>query len=113
MRDADVGAVVVTDSTDGAIGVLTDRDIVVRAVAVDMDTILTPVRDIPSAAAVSLHPDDAIGWAEELVRRHAIRRLAVVDRDGTIVGILSLGDLATDADVGEALADISAAPPNR
>jgi CBS domain-containing protein len=112
MRDADVGVVVITDSHEGLAGVLTDRDIVVRAVAVERDLSLTPVREILSAEPISVHPDEDIARAEELMRQHAIRRLPVLDGDGTVIGLVALGDLVGPGADPQTLNDISAAPPN-
>lgn len=109
MREADVGALVVTDSS-GIRGVLTDRDITVRVVAVGNDPATTAVGDIVAPDLVAVSPHDDLDTAVELMRINALRRLPVLDGD-RLVGILSLGDLAIDRDATSALADISAQPP--
>jgi CBS domain-containing protein len=111
MRDSNIGDVVVTD--DGRLcGILTDRDVVVRAIAEGRDPTLTRVGDIASGELTTVSPDDTVDRAVQLMRERAIRRLPV-QRDGQIVGVVALGDLAIERDYTSALADISAAPPNR
>ena len=110
MRDTDIGDVVVLDN-GRLCGILTDRDIVVRALAAGCDPNRTSVGEICSRALVTLAPDDSTGQAVRVMREHAIRRLPIED-GGRVVGIVTLGDVAVDADRRSALADISAAPPN-
>ncbi len=110
MKRGDIGDVIVTD--DGRVcGVVTDRDIVVRALAEGRDPATTPLAEICSRRVVTLAPDDSVAVAVQLMREHAIRRLPVVDGDNP-VGIVSIGDLAIERDSDSALANISAAPPN-
>ena len=110
MRDNDIGDVVVLDN-GRLCGILTDRDIVVRALAAGCDPNRTSVGEICSRALVTLAPDDSTGQAVRVMREHAIRRLPI-EEGGRVVGIVTLGDVAVDADRRSALADISAAPPN-
>ena len=110
MADGDVGAVIVTD--DGGIaGIITDRDIVVRAIAEGRDPGSTQVRDASTANPTTLAPDQSIDDAIRIMREQDIRRIPVV-QDGRPVGILSIGDLAVERDTDSALADISASDPN-
>ena len=110
MRDNDIGDVVVLDN-GRLCGILTDRDIVVRALAAGCDPNRTSVGEVCSRALVTLAPEDSTGQAVRVMREHAIRRLPIED-GGRVVGIVTLGDVAVDADRRSALADISAAPPN-
>jgi CBS domain-containing protein len=110
MRDGDIGDVIVTDG-DGVRGIVTDRDIVVRAVAEDRAPSGVTVGEICSGELVTVNADDDIERAVRLMRTHAVRRLPVV-QDGRLVGVVSLGDLAVDRDERSVLADISAADPN-
>ncbi|MFJ7154154.1 CBS domain-containing protein [Streptomyces sp. NPDC101118] len=111
MRDADIGDVLVVD--DGMLrGILTDRDLVVRAMAEDRDPAQTSVQNVCSAQPVTVGPDDGIDRAVALMREHALRRLPVTEDDGKLVGIVSIGDLALDKDPSSALADISSAEAN-
>jgi CBS domain-containing protein len=110
MRDADIGDVLVVDN--GVLrGILTDRDVVVRAIAEDRKPDDTPVRAVCSPDLVTVRPDDSTDEAVSLMREHALRRLPVTE-DGQLVGIVTLGDLALDRDPASALADISAAEAN-
>ena len=110
MRDADVGAILITES-DVLSGIVTDRDIVVRAVAEGRDPDETRAGDVCTSDPQTLSPDDDLGDAVRRVKSENIRRLPVVE-DGKPVGILSLGDLAERLDPESVLADISAAPAN-
>jgi CBS domain-containing protein len=112
MLDRGTGDVIVTDGHGGLSGILTDRDIVTRVIAVERNPALTPLRDVLSANPVAVHPDDDADIASSLMRHHAVRRLPVTDDDGTVVGIVSLGDLAVGGDAGAILAAISAAAPS-
>jgi CBS domain-containing protein len=110
MRDADIGDVVVVDG--GRVrGILTDRDIVVRAVAEGFDPAKETVDTIYTGDVATVSPETATDEAVRIMREKAIRRLPVVEDDRP-AGIVSIGDLAVAADGESALADISAAPPN-
>ena len=111
MREADIGALVVTDSS-GVRGVLTDRDVTVRVVAAGSDPATTAVGDIVAPDLVAVSPHDDVDTATELMRTNALRRLPVLDGE-RLVGIVSLGDLAIDRDATSALADISAEAPSQ
>jgi CBS domain-containing protein len=111
MRDGNIGDVVVLE--DGQIrGILTDRDIVIRALAEGMDPSRTTVGQVCSRELTTLSPDDSVAQAVSIMRDKAIRRLPVVE-DGRPIGIVSLGDLAVEREPDSALGGISAAPPNR
>jgi CBS domain-containing protein len=110
MRDRDVGDVLVVDG-DQVLGILTDRDVVVRAVARGLDPNATRVDEVCTRDLLAVDADGPIEEAVGLMRERAVRRLVVAD-DGQIVGIVSIGDLAMERDRDSALADISAAAPN-
>ena len=107
MRTRDVGDVLVADDWR-VVGVLTDRDITVRAVAEGVDPLAVSAEAVCSPHPVVVGPDDSAAAAVQLMREHAVRRLPVVE-DGRPVGIVSLGDLALVRDPDSALADISRA----
>ncbi|HMG42657.1 MAG TPA: CBS domain-containing protein [Acidimicrobiales bacterium] len=110
MREHDIGDVLVTE--DGVLrGILTDRDIVVRAVAAGRHPAATSTGEVCSAAIQTVGADDPTTQAAEIMRQHALRRLPVIE-DSRLVGIVSIGDLAVADDPKSPLADISAAPPN-
>lgn len=108
MRDEDTGAIPVVDN-GRAVGMVTDRDIVVRAVA-DGDRVDRPVREILTSHLVSVRPDSTTREANDLMSEHQVRRLPVVEND-RLVGIVSLGDLAVkegrDKRSGDTLQSIS------
>ena len=108
MRDEDTGVVPVVEH-GRPIGMLTDRDIVVRAVA-ENGQLDRPVRDIATTNVVCVTPDMSTREANELMREHQVRRLPVVEGE-RLVGVVSLGDLAvkegSDRRMGETLEQIS------
>ena len=95
---------------DRMIGAVSDRDIAVRAVAEGKDG-KTKVRDVMTAGVIWAYEDDSVDAAAELMSKHQIRRLPIVNVDKRLVGIVALGDFAVDtADIktaGEALSEIS------
>ncbi|MFG3496906.1 CBS domain-containing protein [Streptomyces sp. NPDC047928] len=110
MRAQDIGDVLVADG-DRLVGVVTDRDITLRAVAEGADPLTVNAQTVCTPDPVCVGPNDEVATAVELMRRHAIRRLPVVE-DGRPLGVVSIGDLAISEDPRSALADISRAEPN-
>jgi CBS domain-containing protein len=110
MREGNIGNVIVTDGGRVA-GIVTDRDIVIRAIAEGREARSTTVGDVCTSDARTLAPEDSVEAAAQAMAENGIRRLPVVDH-GKLVGIVSLGDLAQDRDAGPPLAEISAASPN-
>jgi CBS domain-containing protein len=109
MRALDVGAVPVCHNGKLA-GMLTDRDISVRAVADGRDPSRTTVRETMSEGIVYVFDDQDVSDAAHVMEQKQIRRLPVLDRDKRLVGIVSLGDIAVHASSslgGEALRDVS------
>jgi CBS domain-containing protein len=108
MRDEDTGVVPVVDN-GRAVGMVTDRDIVIRAVA-DGSTPNRPIREIVTSAIISATPDMSTREAAQLMSEHQIRRLPVVENE-RLVGIVSLGDIAVkegkDSRSGDTLQSIS------
>jgi CBS domain-containing protein len=111
MRDRDIGALIVLEKEDVA-GLITDRDIVVRAIADSRMPDETPVSDVVSDQLVTISPEDDLGRVVRTMREHALRRVPVLE-GGRPVGIVSLGDLAVDRDPDSVLGEISASEPNR
>jgi len=97
LSDADVGCAPVV-SNEMVLGVLTDRDIVVRAVAEGQNLKTTKVQDILTPGAIHCSEDDDISTAAELMAEHQIRRIVVVSRDNKLAGVLSLADIASYTD---------------
>jgi CBS domain-containing protein len=109
MKGQDIGDVVVMD--DGSIyGIVTDRDIVIRAIAENRDPRQTRLGDIATTKLVTVRPDDDVNTAIDMMRKNAVRRIPVVER-GAPIGIVSLGDLAQRRDPKSVLGQVSAAPP--
>jgi CBS domain-containing protein len=95
MKSLDVGSLPVCDN-DRLSGMLTDRDIVVRAVAEGRDPGNVKVRDIMTEGICSCFEDDDVSEAARLMKEKQIRRLAILNHDRRLIGILSLGDLAVE-----------------
>ena len=111
MRDSDIGDVIVLDENGTICGVVTDRDIVVRAAADDRRPSELRLGEICSPNVATVGPTDDVDDAVRTMREQALRRLPVA-QDHRPVGIVSLGDLAIERDPESVLAGISAAPGN-
>jgi CBS domain-containing protein len=110
MRDGDVGSLIVVDNGSVA-GIVTDRDIVVRAIADGKDPGSTRVSEVATMNPTTLTVDQSVEDAIRVMREKDIRRIPVV-QDGRPAGIVSLGDLAIERDTESVLADIASEPPN-
>lgn len=95
MRRLDIGALPVCDGSR-LIGMLTDRDITLRSTADGRDPHLTPVRDIMTPGVAWASENDPVEEAARIMRDHRIRRLPIVDERHSLVGVVSLGDLAVN-----------------
>jgi CBS domain-containing protein len=113
MASYDVGAVPVTDEDGSLLGLVTDRDLVVRVLAGRHDPREIHLGDIATKTVVSATPDMQLSQARDLMAEHQVRRLPVL-KDDRLVGILSLGDLAlataSKRIVGEMLEEVSESP---
>ena len=109
MRDGDFGMMPVGED-DRLIGTISDRDIVIRAIAEGKDA-GTKVRDAMSEGVVWAYEDDFVEQAARIMSERQVRRLPVVDRDKQLVGIVALGDLAVESSeiqpAAQALSEIS------
>lgn len=92
MRSSNVGSVVITEQ-DRPIGILTDRDIVLRITALNQDPSSIPVRDVMSRNPVVVSEDLGIWELIHMMKKHAVRRFPIVSGDGKLVGIITLDDL--------------------
>lgn len=93
MRDQSIGDVVVTHGPT-MVGLVTDRDIVVRAIAEDLPPKSTPLRAITSHEVLMIEQSATVDEAVQAMRERGVRRLLVCDADRKVVGILSLSDIA-------------------
>jgi CBS domain-containing protein len=100
----DCGALPVVESETShlPVGIVTDRDIVVRLVARGEDTRESRVRDVMTDVAVTVDAEADLEEARRRMEDHQLRRLMVVRQDGTCVGLVSLADVAGAASPGEA-----------
>ncbi len=110
MRQLDAGVLPVVDG-DKVVGMITDRDITIRATAEGRDPVTTKVSEIMTSEVVFTYDDEDVKDAAKLMQDHQVRRLVVLDREKKLVGIVSLGDLAVDTKddklKGQVLEDIS------
>lgn len=116
MRRQDIGVLPVCDGTR-LVGMITDRDITIRAIAEDRDPKQTKVKDCMSSDLVYCFDDQTETEAEQIMQEKQIRRLPIISREKQLVGIVSLGDLAKRGssveEAGETLRRVSQPPGNR
>ena len=109
MRDGDIGATPVVED-ERLVGMVTDRDVVVRVIAEGGDVRTKTARDAMSPGILYCFVDDSVEAVLENMGDQQIRRLPVIDRQKRLVGVVSLGDLALSGKrkaAGEALQEIS------
>jgi CBS domain-containing protein len=111
MRDDGIGDVLVVEGGEVR-GIVTDRDITIRAVAEGRDPSGTTLADVCSSELVTAAPEDNADDAAQRMREAGVRRVPVID-NGQPIGVVSIGDLAIEKDPGSALGDISSQPPNQ
>jgi CBS domain-containing protein len=97
MWDLDIGCVPIVDERRHVIGILTDRDVCMATYTQGKAPQQILVREAMAREVYSCLPDDNLPEAEEIMRRHRVRRLPVVDLDGQLVGLISLNDLARES----------------
>jgi CBS domain-containing protein len=110
MRSEDIGDVFIADH-GSLVGVLTDRDITLRAVAEGVDPLTVNVGSVCTPDVVTIRPGDTVSTAVTLMRTHAVRRLPVIE-NGHPIGVVTIGDLAQEQEPDSALAEISRAVPD-
>ena len=112
MKSEDVGSLPILEG-EKVTGVITDRDIVIRAVAEEKDPRGMPVREVASRELVTIRPDEDLSEALKLMASYQVRRLPVVDEDNTLVGVLAQADIAMEGketDFAHMVEDISRTP---
>jgi CBS domain-containing protein len=97
MKEADVGILPVVDG-DELVGVITDRDLVIRGTALGFDPASASVAEVMTRHVVFCRPSASVAQASRLMATERVRRLLVVDSARELVGMLSLGDIARCAD---------------
>ena len=100
MRDEDVGFAPIVEG-DQLIGAVTDRDIAMKVVGEGKDPQTTTVMEIASTDLVTVHPDQDLDEALQLMAHNQVRRLPVVGQDGQLVGVLAQADVAQEAQAAE------------
>ena len=114
MRDLDVGALPICGSDDRLAGMITDRDIAIRAVAEGKDPGTVKVSELADGKPVTIGADDSVEEALSTMRKHGVRRLPVIDGQ-RLVGMVSQADVAKNLPedkVGDLVDAISSAPSN-
>jgi CBS domain-containing protein len=110
MRDRDIGFLPVVEAGQ-LLGVVTDRDLVLRTMATGMDMKTMLGRDMVTSPGLYVFDDQTVDEAGQIMRDHQIRRLVILNRkDGNVVGVVSLGDLATNTpseEAGDVLKSVS------
>lgn len=97
MKSEDVGIIPVVDGSKSLIGVITDRDIALRAVGEGRDLATTTVRDIMSASVHTCREDDSVDDVMELMGTEQVRRIPIVDERGALVGVVAQADVVLQA----------------
>jgi len=97
MKALNVGVLPVCGDNDKLVGMVTDRDITVRATAEALPPRLGQVQDVMTPDVIYVFEDQDVAEAARLMEQHQVRRLVVLNRDKRLVGIVSLGDLAVKA----------------
>ena len=112
MKEQDTGVVPVCEGNK-IIGLVTDRDIVVRLIADGKDPLNAHVNEVMTKSVRKVHEDATVDDVLSLMSSSEIRRVPVVNKNDELVGIVSIGDISSDTrKAGEALNDISEARPN-
>jgi CBS domain-containing protein len=115
MEQLDIGVLPICGNDERLKGMLTDRDIVVKVLAHDMDPATTPVSDFAQGTPVWIPADASIEEALDLMREHAVKRLPVIDENKQLCGIITEADIAislSPATTGRVVEAIALAQPD-
>jgi CBS domain-containing protein len=112
MADFDCGAIPVVRSEEAPqpLGIITDRDIVIRLVAENRNPLEAPARDAMTEQVVTVRPDQSLQEVADAMEENQVRRIVVVDENGALVGIVSQADVALNAPrevIAEVLQEVS------
>lgn len=100
MNENHIGSIPVCDNEQKLVGIITDRDIVLRTIACDKDVKQTKVTDIMTTDVIRTSRDTEVSWVADIMAKNQVRRIPVVE-DEKLVGIISVGDLARNDEVPE------------
>jgi CBS domain-containing protein len=108
MKNEDIGPVLIVDNNDSRtlVGIITDRDIVLKVIADGQDPRTTPVGEAMSKKLVTCRPDDDLDTAMKAMAQFQLRRIPVVEENMRLVGIISQADLATRVDAPERTGEV-------
>jgi len=108
MQSEDIGPVPIVDDleTRNLLGIVTDRDIALRAVARGLDTRKTTAEEVMTRELVTCGVEDEIESALDLMARHQVRRLPIVDGESRLVGMISQADVATRLNESDKIAEV-------
>ncbi|MFW5973036.1 MAG: CBS domain-containing protein [Bacteroidota bacterium] len=110
MLDCDCGAIPVTDEGNKPVGIVTDRDIVIRTLARGEDALNKTAKDVMTRSTITVHEDDDLDLCASVMEENQIRRVIVVNDTNEIVGIVAQADIARHASeelTGEVVEEIS------
>lgn len=99
MCNKHVGCIPICDNNKTIVGLVTDRDIILRTIACDKDIKNTPISDIMTCKVSCCGPEEDVNEAEKKMSNEQIRRLPVVDENNKIIGIVTLGDLCANQNI--------------
>ena len=108
MKNEDIGPVLVVDNDDAKtlVGIITDRDIVLKVIADGQDPRTTRVGEVMSKKLITCRPDDNVDVAIDAMAHYQLRRIPVVEDNMKLVGIISQADVATRVDKPEKTAEV-------
>ena len=98
MQENHVGCIPVCDTKNMVVGLVTDRDLVLRGIACNKDTATTPVSEVMTTKVYTVAPDAEVTEASKIMCDCQVKRVPVIENE-TIVGIITLGDLANNQEV--------------
>jgi CBS domain-containing protein len=101
MRDVEIGFLPVCTTSGQILGTITDRDLAIRVLGSGLPG-STPVREVMTPRVIAVHAKDSLRRAELLMAHERVARLVVTDDDGTLVGVISLSDIAAHERAGRA-----------
>lgn len=99
MCNRHIGCVPVCDLQKNIVGLVTDRDLILRSIACDKDISNTPISDIMTSKVCTCFQNEEVEYAQKVMSEHQIRRLPVIDENNKIIGIVTIGDLCSNKDI--------------